>query len=101
MATIDQRGPYQFRARVRRRTANGTVTVSETFETRNEASNWAAIQDGKIIGDEYVDRTAIRQMTVRQSCEWFLDRIAPLNRTTGKRRPKTKHLKRPVEAAPG
>lgn len=67
MATIDQRGPYQYRARVRR---NG-VTESKTFETRADAERWAAVLEGKVIGDEYQDRRIVRETTLRQACEWF------------------------------
>ncbi len=67
MATIDQRGPYQFRARVRR---NG-ITETRTFETKAEAEKWAAILEGKVIGDEYQDRRQIKETSLKQACLWM------------------------------
>ena len=67
MASIDERGPYQFRARIRR---NGVIET-KTFETRAEAERWAAILEGKVIGDEYQDRRLVRGTTLRQACEWM------------------------------
>lgn len=93
MATIDQRGPYQFRARVRRKAGGKTVTLTKTFESLKEAQDWAQIQEGKVVGDEYVDRKVVRQMTVRQACEWFMDRVAPVDQNTGKRVAKSQHAK--------
>lgn len=91
IATIDQRGPRQFRARVRRKAGGKTVTLTETFETLKEAQDWAKIKEGEVAGDEYVDRKAARAMTVAQACEWFMDRIAPVDATTGKRVAKSLH----------
>lgn len=93
MATIDQRGPYQFRARVRRKAGGKTVTLTQTFESLKEAQDWAQIQEGKVVGDEYVDRKVVRQMTVRQACKWFMDRVAPVDQKTGKRVAKSQHAK--------
>jgi len=93
MAVVDQRGPYQFRARVRRKAGGKTVTLTQTFETRKEAEDWAQIQEGKVVGDEYVDRKEARSKTVAQACEWFMDRIAPIDTTTGKRVAKSQHAK--------
>jgi integrase len=76
MAGVEYRGPYQFRARVRR---NGVVQY-KTFDTRAEAERWGAILEGKIIGDEYQDRRLVRDTTLRVACEWLeknLDRSRP------------------------
>jgi len=91
MATIEQRGPYQFRVKIRRR----GVKETRTFETRAEAETWARIMEGKVTGDEYVDRKPARDTTVSQACEWFLDQIAPLG-PSGKRVPKSDHAKNQV-----
>lgn len=93
MATIDQRGPHQFRARVRRKVGGKLVTLTETFETREEAEKWGVTRDGKVVGDEYVDRKEARSKTVAQACEWFMDRIAPVDAATGKRVAKSQHAK--------
>ena len=93
MASIDERGPYQWRARVRRKVGDKIVTLTETKESYDEAKRWADIQEGKVVGDEYVDRSAARALNVKEACEWFMDRIAPINTKTGKRMPKSPHAK--------
>jgi integrase len=93
MASIDKRGPYQFRARVRRRAGDRVVIISKTFTNLTDAQAWAMIQEGKVVGDEYVDRKLVQATTVRQACEWFKDRIAPRDRKTRKRMPKTSHAR--------
>jgi len=90
MANVEQRGPYQFRVKVRR---NG-VSVSKTFESHSDAEAWARIQEGKITGEEYVDRSEAKTTRLRDAIEWLLDRIAPIDQKTGKRIvPSTQHNK--------
>lgn len=96
MATIDQRGPYQWRARIRRKVGGKLVTLTRTEETYEAAKRWADIQEGKVVGDEYEDRRAVQGMTVAQACEWFLDRVAPIDEKTGKRVAKSQHAKNQV-----
>ena len=67
MATIWERGPYQFCARVRR---NG-ATETRTFESRKDAERWAAIIEGKIVGDDYDDRRQARDTSLAQACDWM------------------------------
>ena len=93
MATIDQRGPYQWRARIRRRVGGKTVILTHTEETYEAAKRWADIKEGKVVGEEHEDRTVAKATSVAQACEWFMDRIAPVNPATGKRVPKTQHIK--------
>jgi plasmid stabilization system protein ParE len=40
-----------------------------------------------------VDRKEARSKTVAQACEWFMDRIAPVDTATGKRVAKSQHAK--------
>ena len=96
MATFDQRGLKQWRARIRRKAGGKTVTLTKTFESLKDAEDWAAVQEGKVVGDEYVDRKAVKETTIRQACEWFMDRIAPIDRTTGRRVAKSQHAKNQV-----
>lgn len=72
MATIWERGPYQFCARVRR---NG-VSESKTFETRAAAEEWARIMEGKVTGDDYEDRRLARDTTLSQACDWLLQNLS-------------------------
>lgn len=67
MATIWNRGPHQFCARMRR---NG-VSQTKTFETRAAAEEWARIIEGKVTGDEFQDRRLARDTTLSQACDWM------------------------------
>lgn len=66
---IQIRGPYQYRAQVRR---NG-VYQSKTFETLREAKEWRRIVEGKVTGDEFIDLRRARMTTLAQACDWMLD----------------------------
>jgi integrase len=67
MATIEERGPCQFRVKIRRK----NITQTRTFETRKEAEAWARVIEGKITADEYVDRSFVRDTTLSQACDWY------------------------------
>jgi integrase len=84
MATIDKRGDHQWRARIRR----DGKSVSKTHETYEAAEKWALELEGKLIGDEYQDRTLVRGTTLSQACDWSMDQFAPKGEN-GKRRGKT------------
>ncbi|MGE5514638.1 MAG: site-specific integrase [Bacteroidota bacterium] len=71
MATVWERGPYQFCARVRR---NG-VSETRTFETRKQAERWAAFIEGKVAGDEYDDRREARDTSLSQACDWMAQHL--------------------------
>lgn len=68
MATIDKRGDYQWRARVRR----AGKTETRTFESYEAAHAWALSIEGKIVGDEYQDRKQARGTTLAQACDWMI-----------------------------
>lgn len=73
MATIWERGPYQFCVRVRRK----GVSETRTFETRREAEEWSRIMEGKVTGDEFVDRSKARDTTVSQALDWYARVVIP------------------------
>ncbi len=73
MATIEQRGPLQFRVKIRRK----GVTETRTFESKSAAEEWARITEGKVSGDEYQDRRAARDTTLSQACTWFSESLDP------------------------
>ncbi|MBK8158538.1 MAG: site-specific integrase [Rhodospirillaceae bacterium] len=73
MATIWQRGPNQFCARVRR---NGQ-SVTKTFESKANAQAWARITEGKVTGDEYIDRRVARKTTLGEAIRWFVRDVLP------------------------
>ncbi|WP_323016349.1 site-specific integrase [Castellaniella sp.] len=61
MATIEKRGPYQFRAKVR---VTGTPTLTETFTTRAEAERWAEKTEEQIRAKTFVDVSAMKGKTL-------------------------------------
>lgn len=67
MATIEKRGPFQFRAKIRRRGRS----VSRTFETKSEAEQWARVEEGRIAGDEYVDRGLSKRTSLAAAMELY------------------------------
>ncbi|BAI70690.1 integrase/recombinase [Azospirillum sp. B510] len=71
MATIDKRGDYQWRARVRR---NGK-SETKTFESYEAAQRWALELEGKLVGDEYQDRRQARATTLAQACAWMAEHL--------------------------
>jgi hypothetical protein len=73
MATIEARGPHQFRVKVRRNGASQT----KTFETRRAAEDWARILDGKVSGDDFVDRGQARATRLSQALDWYERVIVP------------------------
>jgi hypothetical protein len=66
---IQVRGPHQYRVQVRR---NG-VYQSKTFGKLSEAREWQRIMEGKVTGEELVDRKRARSTTLVQACDWMLD----------------------------
>lgn len=73
MASIWKRGPNQFCVRIRR---NG-VSLSETFETKTAAEEWARVTEGKITGNEFVDRRSAQETTLSAALDWYEEVILP------------------------
>lgn len=67
MATIEQRGPFQFRVKIRR----AGRTSTRTFEGLAEAQKWARIEEGRISGDEYIDRRVSRTTSLAEAIELY------------------------------
>lgn len=74
MASIIKRGPAQYQAKVRRK---GFPIRSRTFETHAEAKHWADVLEGKISGDEYVDRSREQRTTLRELIERYREEETP------------------------
>jgi hypothetical protein len=66
MATIEQRGDFQYRVKVRLR----GVTLTQTFERLRDAEEWTRIQEGRISGDEYVDRRLSRMTPLTKAMDF-------------------------------
>jgi len=70
---IYKRGPHQFQVKIRR---NG-AKVSRTFETLKAAQSWRAVQVGKIVADDYVDRRKEKRTKLRDVLERYLNDVTP------------------------
>jgi integrase len=70
MPSIQARGPYQFRAQVRRK---GTY-VTRTFESRREAEDWARVMEGRVTGGEVVQRQTV--VSLADACAWMSSHVA-------------------------
>ncbi len=79
MATIEKRGPYQYRARIRL----DDVRLSKTFETREAAKVWAAECEAKIrqnpdqYRSEYERQQHAKTITVSDVLEKYRDEVTP------------------------
>jgi integrase len=73
MATIEPRGPHQFPVKVRRH----GVSQTKTFESHRGAEDWARILDGKVSGDDFVDRSRARDTALSQALDWYQRAIVP------------------------
>lgn len=60
MASIYERGPYQFQAVVR---IKGARKQTKTFETREAANDWAAGVEADIRRSQFTDRRAAQTTT--------------------------------------
>ena len=74
MATIRNRGPYQFQAVVRKR---GYPEQRRTFETEREARDWAAGVEVDMTRNEFVDRSALKTTTFGDLLAKYLAQVTP------------------------
>ena len=86
MATIDRRGPLQWRARVRR----GGRVETRTFENREEAERWAhqaeaEIKDGSRAARDEAERTTLDEALARYEKEIIPDKALSSQRTARNR----------------
>ncbi|WP_293453839.1 site-specific integrase [Phenylobacterium sp.] len=70
---IYKRGPHQFQVKIRR---NG-VSLSETFEDLRAAQAWHTVQTGKVVADDYVDRSKEKRTTLRVLLQRYMDDVTP------------------------
>lgn len=77
MATIENRGQYQYRAKVRKR----GVSLSETFESREAAEAWAAEREAEILANpdkyrsEHERQQHAKTITVTDILEKYRDEV--------------------------
>lgn len=60
MASITHRGPHQYQAQVRKK---GYPSLTETFETRREAEDWAKKTEAEMSSGTFVDRSVLEKTT--------------------------------------
>ncbi len=69
MATINERGPYQFQAIVR---VKGYPSQTKTFETRADAKKWISVIESEMHRGVFVDRTECERTTLKEALERYL-----------------------------
>lgn len=74
MATISQRGPYQWQAKIRRR---GFPSQSKTFETKKDAERWARDIESKMDRRAFVPLGDAEKTTLREALERYLKEVTP------------------------
>ena len=74
MATIEQRGPYQWRAKVRRK---GFPVQTSTFDYKAEAEAWARDIEGQMDKSMFVDRSLSERETFKDVIKSHLKKVTP------------------------
>lgn len=90
MATIEKRGPYQWRARVR---VKGQKSVSKTFTTRKDAEAWARMTESEMERNIYISRAEAEKATLMELIERFEVEYIPTFSHPNKEISRLKHLK--------
>jgi hypothetical protein len=70
---IYKRGPHQFQVKIRR---NG-ASLSRPFESLKAAQAWHTVQLGKVVSDDYIDRTKEKRTNLRDLVQRYLDDVTP------------------------
>lgn len=73
MATIQNRGPYQWQAKVRRK---GYPSQSKTFESEREAKAWVAVIESEMVRSVFVDRSMGEKTTFKEVIESYIENTA-------------------------
>lgn len=74
MATFQKRGPYQWRALIRRK---GYPVQSRTFEMRSDAEGWARDVESQMDKGVFVDRSLSERETLKDVIDRYLKNEAP------------------------
>jgi len=77
MATINQRGPYQFQAIVRRK---GFRTQTRTLETIKAAKDWARDVEASMLRREFTDYSLAENTTLGNILERYRQEVTPTKR---------------------
>jgi integrase len=74
MAAFDKRGPYQWRARIRR---NGYPLQTKTFETYEDAAQWARMIENEMDRGMFVSRKEAESTTLDEALDRYRNEITP------------------------
>lgn len=77
MASITERGPFQWQAIIRRK---GFSTQTKTFETKQEAADWAFERERSMRQGTFTDRKELEQMTLKQLINRYREEVTPKKR---------------------
>lgn len=90
MATIRDKGPYQWQAIIRR---VGFPQQSKTFERKVDAEQWARNIEGEMDRGIFVDRSPLEKKTFGDLVKQYGEEITPAKRGGDKEQSKIKFLK--------
>jgi integrase len=90
LATISSRGPYQWRAKIRRA---GYPEQSKTFVTKVEAEAWARDIESKIDQGIFIDRSALEKTRLLDILDRYEKEITPTKKGKVQEKSKLKILK--------
>ena len=91
MATITNRGPYQWRAKIRRA---GYPEQSKTFETKADAEAWVRDIEGKMDRGIFIDRSALEKTKLFDILDRYEEEITPPKKGEAQEKSKLKILKK-------
>jgi integrase len=90
LATINYRGPYQWRAKIRR---TGYPEQSKTFLTKVEAEAWVRDIESKIDQGIFIDRSALEKTKLLDILDRYEKEITPTKKGQTQEKSKLKILK--------
>ncbi|SAK41033.1 phage integrase family protein [Caballeronia fortuita] len=91
MATINNRGPHQWQATVRRK---GYPSQSETHRTKTQAEAWARRIEAQMDAGTFRDRRVIAGVTLSDALEEYLTSVTSKKRSETSERNRIKQLQR-------
>lgn len=74
MATIRKRGPYQYQVQIRKK---GFPVQSRTFETKEEAKDWATVIESEMTRGTFIDRSLAESTTLGEVIDTYIEDTAP------------------------
>ncbi len=83
MATITNRGPYQWRVQVRR---HGHPAQSRTFNSKAEADAWAAMTESEMARGVWLSRGEAERTTLHEALDRYEREVTPSKRSAEQER---------------